>query len=228
MNTTRLFSIAAVLYLLAACASSGNNGSSDEQAAIANMNLGAGYLQQGRYDLAIDRLQRAIVQNPRLVEAHTMLALSYDQIGSLADAETHYQRATQLDSSNAAAANAYAVFLCRQNRWQEAKPFFRRAVENPTYATPDVALTNASLPSLRRAVGEAQVQQTDPISGSEDFSFFANETPGFFFFLGSQKEGTTSGDHHTPTFLADDGAVPVGIKAMSTVLLDYLERESGR
>ncbi len=145
MNTTRLFSIGAALYLLAACASSGNNGSSDEQAAIANMNLGAGYLQQGRYDLAIDRLQRAIVQNPRLVEAHTMLALSYDQIGSLADAETHYQRATQLDSSNAAAANAYAVFLCRQNRWQEAKPFFRRAVENPTYATPDVALTNAGM-----------------------------------------------------------------------------------
>ena len=50
--------------------------------------------------------------------------------------------------------------------------------------------------------------------------------PGFFYFLGTPKAGTTSGDHHTPTFLADDSAVPVGIKAMSIVLLDYLDRES--
>jgi amidohydrolase len=92
----------------------------------------------------------------------------------------------------------------------------------------DVDLTNASLPSLRRVVGEAGVKFVEPLSGSEDFSFFSNETPGFMFFLGSLREGTTSGDHHTPTFLADDSAVPVGIRAMSTVLLDYLERESGR
>jgi type IV pilus assembly protein PilF len=109
------------------------------------MNLGAGYLQQGRYDLAIERLQRALTQNPRLVEAHAYIALAYDQIGSLTDAETHYQRATQLDSSNSVAANAYAVFLCRQNRWQDAKPYFQRAAENPTYATPDVALVNAGM-----------------------------------------------------------------------------------
>jgi len=145
MNTTRLISMGAVLYLLVACASSGGSGSSEEQAAVANMNLGAGYLQQGRYDLAVERLQRALAQNPRLVEAHTYIALAYDQIGSMADAETHYLRATQLDSSNSVAANAYAVFLCRQNRWQDAKPYFRRAAENPTYATPDVALTNAGM-----------------------------------------------------------------------------------
>jgi amidohydrolase len=72
------------------------------------------------------------------------------------------------------------------------------------------------------------VKLVEPLSGSEDFSFFSNETPGFMFFLGSLKEGTTSGDHHTPTFLADDSAVPVGIRAMSTVLLDYLARESGQ
>jgi type IV pilus assembly protein PilF len=156
MNTTRLVSLGAVLYLLAACASggSGNNGSSSEQAAIANMNLGAGYLQQGRYDVAIERLQRAIAQNPRLVEAHTMIALAYDQIGSPVDAETHYQRATQLDSSNSAAANAYAVFLCRQNRWPDAKPYFQRAADNPTYATPDVALTNAGM--CARDAGELE------------------------------------------------------------------------
>lgn len=90
----------------------------------------------------------------------------------------------------------------------------------------DLALTEATLPSLRRALGSDQVKKVDPQTGSEDFSFFANEVPGFFYFLGTLKAGTTSGDHHTPTFLADDGAVPVGLKAMSTLLLDYLDRES--
>ena len=61
--------------------------------------------------------------------------------------------------------------------------------------------------------------------GSEDFSFFANDVPGFFYRLGQVKPGTTSGDHHTPTFLADDGAIPVGVKAMSVILFDFLARQ---
>ena len=68
----------------------------------------------------------------------------------------------------------------------------------------DLALTEATLPSLRRALGGDQVKKVDPQTGSEDFSFFANEVPGFFYFLGTLKAGTTSGDHHTPTFLAEN------------------------
>ena len=51
---------------------------------------------------------------------------------------------------------------------------------------------------------------------------------GFFFSLGSQKPGTQSGGHHTPTFMADDSAIPVGIRAMSAVLLDYLSPVADR
>ena len=89
----------------------------------------------------------------------------------------------------------------------------------------DVDLTRATVPALERAAGAHHVKSMPPAMGSEDFSFFANEVPGFFFRLGQVKPGTTSGDHHTPTFLADDGAVPVGIKAMSYVLFDYLSRQ---
>jgi metal-dependent amidase/aminoacylase/carboxypeptidase family protein len=48
--------------------------------------------------------------------------------------------------------------------------------------------------------------------------------PGFFFRLGQVAPGTTSGDHHTPTFRADDGAIPVGIRAMSRLVVDFLTR----
>ncbi len=85
-------------------------------------------------------------------------------------------------------------------------------------------LTRATVPSLERVAGKQHVSRIPPAMGSEDFSYFANEVPGFFFRLGQVKPGTTSGDHHTPTFLADDSSIPVGIKTMSVVILDYLSR----
>jgi amidohydrolase len=85
-------------------------------------------------------------------------------------------------------------------------------------------LTRATVPSLERFAGKPHVSRIPPAMGSEDFSYFANEVPGFFFRLGQVKPGTTSGDHHTPTFLADDSSIPVGIKTMSVVILDYLSR----
>lgn len=159
MNTPRWVLLGVALAGLAACASGNGRGRVSEResavdAAMANMNLGAGYLRQGRMDLAIERLQRAIAQNPRLVEAHSTIAVAYDQIGSLPEAEEHYQRAAQLDPNNGIAANAYAVFLCRQNRWNEAAPHFQRAAGNPTYATPEVALTNAGV--CARATGAVE------------------------------------------------------------------------
>jgi type IV pilus assembly protein PilF len=147
MNTLRSAWLYATLVALSACANSGsmNQRASANEAAVANMNLGAGYLRQGNTELAIERLRRALAQDPRLVDAHSTIAVAYDQIGKVEDAETHYRRAAQLDPDNGGAANAYAVFLCRQNRYTEAEPFFRRAADNATYTTPEVALTNAGV-----------------------------------------------------------------------------------
>ena len=154
MNTLRSVCLLLVAVVLSACAGSGAAPPVNDSA-IANMNLGAGYLRQGRTDLAIERLQRALVQDPRLVEAHSTIAVAYDQAGSLENAETHYRRATQLDPDSPAAANAYAVFLCsRQNRWSDAEPYFRRAASNVNYATPEVALTNAGV--CARSAGDEE------------------------------------------------------------------------
>ena len=148
MNATRLIAWGLSVLLLQGCASTASSErvTPGEDAAIANMNLGAGYLKQGRLDLAVQRLQRALKEDPRLAQAHTTIALAYDQLNSLDDAEEHYKRATQLEPNNAASANAYAVFLCnRENRWSAAEPYFKRAGENPTYGTPEVPYTNAGV-----------------------------------------------------------------------------------
>lgn len=88
----------------------------------------------------------------------------------------------------------------------------------------NISLTRESIPALERVVGKPNVKQIPPTMGGEDFAYFANAVPAFFFRLGMVKPGTVSGGHHTPTFLADDSSIAVGMKAMSYLLIDYLER----
>jgi amidohydrolase len=87
----------------------------------------------------------------------------------------------------------------------------------------DVALTERMLPTLRRVLGDSNVVKIDPAMVSEDFAHFAQVIPGFYYRLGQVAPGTTSGDHHTPTYRADDSMIPIGMRAMATLLLDYLQ-----
>ena len=116
-----------------------------EQAALRNLDLGVAYMRQGRPDLALSSLREALEFNPRLAPAHSSIALVYEQLDDPEAAEEHYARATQLAPNDGAAANSYAVFLCRADRWQEAERFFRRAADSSSYGTPAVALTNAGV-----------------------------------------------------------------------------------
>ncbi len=92
----------------------------------------------------------------------------------------------------------------------------------------DVALAEQMAPTLAKVVGANNVGVLEPTMGGEDFAYFANEVPGFFFRLGMVKPGTTSGGHHTPTFLADDSSVPIGMRVMANLLVEYLKTESER
>ena len=98
-----------------------------------------------------------------------------------------------------------------------------------TEATPvtvnDTALARRFRPVLERAVGAENVGIVPPETGAEDFSFFAQEVPSFYFKLGAVASGNTSGGHHTPTFRADDEAIPVGVRAMTAVVLEALVKD---
>jgi amidohydrolase len=88
----------------------------------------------------------------------------------------------------------------------------------------DSLLTERLAPTLERVLGAKNVRRRPPITGAEDFSYFANEVPGFYFFLGAVPQGKKSGGHHTPTFYADDGAVPIGVRVMTNLVLDFLSQ----
>lgn len=86
----------------------------------------------------------------------------------------------------------------------------------------DEALTRTSAALLARSVGKDNVKLVEPSMGGEDFAYFANRIPGFYFRLGVVAPGTTSGGLHTPTFRADDSSVAAGMKAMSRLVVDWL------
>lgn len=89
----------------------------------------------------------------------------------------------------------------------------------------DPALSAKMRPSLVRAVGADNVVDMDLNMGAEDFSFYAKEVPGFFFFVGATPKGQdplTAASNHSPEFFLDESALDVGLRAMLQVTLDYL------
>jgi amidohydrolase len=86
----------------------------------------------------------------------------------------------------------------------------------------DTVLARRFHPVLERVVGVENVGIVPPETGAEDFSFFAQKVPSFYFKLGAVRPGNTSGGHHTPTFRADDEAIPVGVRAMTALVLEAL------
>jgi amidohydrolase len=97
---------------------------------------------------------------------------------------------------------------------------------NPvTYNEP--ALVEETLPTIRRVVGPANVVAPRPFMPAEDFSYYQQVVPGFYYFLGvgNKSRGITAG-WHTAEFDVDEEALVIGVKVMTNVLLDYLDRHA--
>ena len=90
----------------------------------------------------------------------------------------------------------------------------------------DEVLTNLMVPTLERAVGKSNVSIMKAITGAEDFSYFQQQVPGLYFFLGGMDPKIMPQDapsHHTPDFVVQDEGMIHGVKVMVGLALDYLE-----
>lgn len=89
----------------------------------------------------------------------------------------------------------------------------------------DPALTERMVPTLKRVAGEAQVKVGALTGTAEDFSYFQQDVPGLFFFLGvtpPSQDPSKAALNHSPLFFADETALPVGVRALTHLTLDYL------
>jgi amidohydrolase len=99
--------------------------------------------------------------------------------------------------------------------------------ENAAVTFNEPSLVAETLPTLRGVVGEGNVLPLKPLMPAEDFAYFQKVVPGFYYFLGvgNRAQGITAG-WHTPEFDVDEESLVVGVKVMTNVLLEYLEREA--
>ncbi len=87
----------------------------------------------------------------------------------------------------------------------------------------DLDLTLQMAPTLEKVAGSENVVIHKAITGAEDFSYFQEKVPGFYFFLGGMTPGNMeSFPHHTPDFRIDESGLLLGVKAMTHLALDYL------
>ena len=91
----------------------------------------------------------------------------------------------------------------------------------------DEALTQMMIPTLERAVGASNVHVIKAVTGAEDFSYFQQQVPGLYFFLGGMDPAMNPADapsHHTPDFVVQDEGMIHGVKVMVDLALDYLNQ----
>lgn len=132
---------------LAACAgtSAPRSGGESPNARAANDNvaLAQEYIRNGQYEIAMGRLEQALRLDPRSANAHTMMGLLNERIGRSERAGVSYRRAAQLEPDKGDFANNYGAWLCRNGQPSESLDWFEKALEDPFYRTPDLALSNA-------------------------------------------------------------------------------------
>ncbi len=140
---------------LSGCSSTGVK---ESKASDYNADLGIRYLQKGRLQLASEKLEKSLSQNPNSARSNHYYALLQQKLGNDQKAERFFSRAVNLKPKDPEIRNNYGSFLCETNRPQAAVKQFLAAVADPLYRTPEFAYTNAGI-CLRKTGNDTQAEQ---------------------------------------------------------------------
>jgi len=92
----------------------------------------------------------------------------------------------------------------------------------------DPKLTAWAAPFIERVTGKEKAKVIPAVTGAEDFSFYAQKVPGFFFFVGGMPmnaDPNKTSAHHTPDFYIDESGMLTGLKAMLNLTVEYLNKK---
>jgi amidohydrolase len=86
----------------------------------------------------------------------------------------------------------------------------------------DPALLKEVLPVAERVLGgKAALVEERPEMGGEDYAYFAKLAPAVMLGLGIIPADREKTAVHSPTFVADEASIPVGVSLMANIILDY-------
>ena len=148
MNNAKYLASLLIVLLLGACVSSETvtrRTEPSDEAATNMFQLGAQYYRNGNYELARDRLERAVELDSRNARAYSLLALTLVQLGNNRLATESFNRSIRLEPNNKDVRNAYAIFLCEQNRYDDAQDQFDRAIRIRDNDSSWIEMTNAGV-----------------------------------------------------------------------------------
>jgi len=153
--SNRIVAVVAMALLASGCVTSTSGtpekAEADEgDAADLNYQLGARYYRNGNYELARDRLLYSIELDPRNAIAHSTLALTYERLDNTRLATAAYEEAVRVAPRNFDVLNTYAVFLCRQGRYDEAIKNFDKAISIIENDDAEITLTNAGVCMMQK------------------------------------------------------------------------------
>jgi type IV pilus assembly protein PilF len=114
-----------------------------EQASALNVQLALGYIEREQLGVAQEKLEKAIEQNPKNIDAYTSMAYLKRLIKEYDMAEDFYQQALDIKSNDPNIHNNYGGLLCQMGRYDDALDEIRKAYDNPFYETPYLAYANA-------------------------------------------------------------------------------------
>jgi type IV pilus assembly protein PilF len=107
--------------------------------------MGMAYMRDGQSGVALKKLKKAIEVDDDYPQAHNVIAILYERLGNDVLAGFHYEQAVKLDSKDPYIRNARGSYYCKSGRLEDAELDYQKALANPLYPTPWVALTNAGL-----------------------------------------------------------------------------------
>ena len=110
--------------------------------------LGAGYYERGRMDIALEELNEAAKLDPSEPRIYNLYGLVYAMLGENARAEQNFQRALAMAPQNPDFHHTWGWYLCSNGRPRESIAEFEIALRDPLYKTPEVAMINAGRCSL--------------------------------------------------------------------------------
>ena len=173
MDRRAIYSLLGLALLLAGCQTAGvrpegagadntgNLGAPVRRASPGDVyvDLGTAYLGEGRINEAFKNARKAVLVDPNLASAHTLLGVLYQRLGQWDEAGKEFAKAVKLAPHDPYALNALGSFLCTHDKPEEGDVYFRRALQNPLYPTPWVALHNAA--SCEEKAGHMEKAEDD-------------------------------------------------------------------
>lgn len=147
----RVLLIALLSIGIAGCSTEQTAGAVDaERAAEANTQLGIGYMQQGRYELALKKLEKAVQFNPDNAQAHQFKAELHRRLKQYDKAKEEYELTLNLKKSDSLLDNNYGVFLCEIKDFNGAIKHFKKVIDDPLYPSKDQTYENLGLCTLEQ------------------------------------------------------------------------------